>query len=151
MFRGQSHCWQNSHFSTDVIVYFNFGCNIETDPGFPVGGCPRYEGGHQLSTWLHFINFVCQNERIGTLRGRAPGAPPLDPTQRKISIPTCTNWKSYMELRTFTWRSDPLDITAYRLLLWLFPQFYESLFTLIFLQTFLLGVCVVLYIAVLSR
>ena len=29
--------------------------------------------------WLHFIKFVCQNERIGTLRAGAPAVPPLDP------------------------------------------------------------------------
>ena len=48
------------------------------DPGFPVGGRgPRRGGGRGLSRRLHFIKFVCQNERIGSLRGgRAPGAPP---------------------------------------------------------------------------
>ena len=36
---------------------------------------PTSHGGRQLPTQLHFIKFVCQNERIGTLRGRPPGAP----------------------------------------------------------------------------
>ena len=40
------------------------------DPGFPVGG------GRGLPRWLRFENFVCQNERIWTLRGDAPGTPP---------------------------------------------------------------------------
>ena len=49
------------------------------DPGFPVGGHGPRRGGHGLPRQLHFENFVCQNERIWTLRGRAPGTPPLDP------------------------------------------------------------------------
>ena len=47
------------------------------DPGFPVGGVDLV-GGRGLPRWLRFENFVCQNERIWTLRGRAPGTPPLD-------------------------------------------------------------------------
>ena len=40
------------------------------DPGFPVGG------GRQLPRRLRFEKFVCQNERIWTLRGaRSDGAP----------------------------------------------------------------------------
>ena len=48
------------------------------DPGFPVGGgVDLVGGGVGLPRRLCFENFVCQNERIGTLRGgRAPGAPP---------------------------------------------------------------------------
>ena len=48
------------------------------DLGFPVGGGrgPR-SGGRGLPRRLHFVKFVCQNERIGSLRGgRTPGAPP---------------------------------------------------------------------------
>ena len=47
------------------------------DPGFPRRGGRgprRRECG--LPRQLRFENFVCQNERIGTLRGCAPGAPP---------------------------------------------------------------------------
>ena len=47
------------------------------DPGFPIGG-HRPRGGRQLPRRLHFEKFVCQNERIWTLRGRTPVAP-LDP------------------------------------------------------------------------
>ena len=37
-------------------------------------------GGHGLPRWLHFKNFVCQNERIWTLRGACAGhPPPLNP------------------------------------------------------------------------
>ena len=39
------------------------------DPGIP-------EGGYQLPIWLRFTKCVCQNERIGTLGGHVPGAPP---------------------------------------------------------------------------
>ena len=46
------------------------------DPGFPIGGRGPRRRGCGLLKWLRFKNFVCQNERIGTLRGGAPGAPP---------------------------------------------------------------------------
>ena len=39
------------------------------DLGFPVGG-------RGLPRWLHFENFVCQNERILTLRGAWAGHAP---------------------------------------------------------------------------
>ena len=43
--------------------------NAVADPGFPVGG--RRPPGR-----LRFKNFVCRNERIWTLGGRAPNMPP---------------------------------------------------------------------------
>ena len=46
------------------------------DPGFPILGGTNFVGGHKLPIRLHFVKFVCQNGRITTLRGRAPGAPP---------------------------------------------------------------------------
>ena len=51
------------------------------DPGFPVGGGRGpHRRGCGLPRQLRFENFVCQNERIGTLGGgRAPGRAPLDP------------------------------------------------------------------------
>ena len=48
---------------------WNTLCNTVADPGFPVGG-------RGLPRRLRFENFVCRNERIWTLRGRAPGTPP---------------------------------------------------------------------------
>ena len=39
------------------------------DPGFPEGRC-------QLLTRLRFVKCMCQNERIGTLGGHSPDAPP---------------------------------------------------------------------------
>ena len=42
-------------------------------------------GGCGLLRQLHFENFVCQNERIGTLRGGARRARPLDPPMVLIS------------------------------------------------------------------
>ena len=51
------------------------------DPGFSVGGRGRRpRRGRQLLRWLRFEKFVYQNERIWTLGGCAPAAPPpLDP------------------------------------------------------------------------
>ena len=44
---------------------------------FPVGGgVDLVGGGRGLPRLLRFVKFVCQNERIGPLGGRAPGAPP---------------------------------------------------------------------------
>ena len=50
-----------------------FHWSTVADPGFPVGGGrgPR-RSGCGLPRRLRFKNFVCQNERIGTLRGGAP-------------------------------------------------------------------------------
>ena len=45
------------------------------DPGFPVGGGLDLVGGGGLPRWLRFENFVCQNEIIWTLGGRAPATP----------------------------------------------------------------------------
>ena len=36
------------------------------DPGFPMGDTDLI-AGHHLPTQLHFIKFVCQNKRIGTI------------------------------------------------------------------------------------
>ena len=33
-------------------------------------------GGRGLPRRLHFVKFACQSKRIGTHRGRVPGAPP---------------------------------------------------------------------------
>ena len=48
------------------------------DPGFLVGGSSNLVRGYQLPTWLCFVKFVCQNERIVTFGGRRV-RPPLDP------------------------------------------------------------------------
>ena len=48
------------------------------DPGFPVGGVHPL-GGRGPPTWALFGENVCENERIGSHRGRAPGTAPLDP------------------------------------------------------------------------
>ena len=48
------------------------------DPGFPIGGCGPHRRRCGLLRQLHFENFVCQNERIGTLRGVHAGCAPLD-------------------------------------------------------------------------
>ena len=46
------------------------------DPGFPIGGCQPHRC--QLPRWLCFEKFVCQNERIWTLRGGTHWWCPLD-------------------------------------------------------------------------
>ena len=46
------------------------------DPGFPIGGHGPHRRGCGLLRWLCFENFVCQNERIGTLRGACAGHTP---------------------------------------------------------------------------
>ena len=46
------------------------------DPGFPIGGRGPRTGGRGPPKWLRFENFACQNERIWTRRGGAPGARP---------------------------------------------------------------------------
>ena len=55
------------------------------------GGHGPQGGGRGLPRRLHFANFVCQNERIWTLRGgRAPGMPPLDPPMHAFTLSTET-------------------------------------------------------------
>ena len=45
------------------------------DPRFPIGGVNLVGGGAPTPEQLHFKNFVCQNERMWTLRGKS-GTPP---------------------------------------------------------------------------
>ena len=54
------------------------------DPRFLVGGDADLGRGRgrQLPARLCFEKFVCQNARIGTLRGRAPAEPPLNPPMK---------------------------------------------------------------------
>ena len=46
------------------------------DPGFPVGERGPRSGGCGLPRRLRFENFICQNERIGTLGGARRARPP---------------------------------------------------------------------------
>ena len=55
----------------DVLVVHNSGRSRISRRG---GRQPH--GGHQLPRRLHFEKFVCQNERIWTLRGCALVVPP---------------------------------------------------------------------------
>ena len=48
------------------------------------GGGHWPHGGHQLPRWLCFNKFVCQNERIWTLRGCTPVVPSLDPPMKVL-------------------------------------------------------------------
>ena len=45
------------------------------DPGFPVGGRGPIRG-HGPPIRALFGENVCENERVGSCRGRAPGTPP---------------------------------------------------------------------------
>ena len=66
---------------TDMKTSSNPACKTSkytfsvADPGFLVGGRGPRRGGCGLPRWLHFANFVCQNERIWTLWGRARRTP----------------------------------------------------------------------------
>ena len=46
------------------------------DPGFPASGGGGRGPRRGSMERLRFENFICQNERIATLRGCAPDAPP---------------------------------------------------------------------------
>ena len=62
------------------------------DPGFPVGGPGPRRRGCGLPRQLCFENFVCQNERIGTLRGaRARARPPRSANAIFITV---KHWKA---------------------------------------------------------
>ena len=57
------------------------------DPGFPVGGAPTL-------TWLRFVKFACQNERIETLRGRVPAVPPGSANALLLNFnKRCRHWR----------------------------------------------------------
>ena len=59
-----------------MLPYFIYA-NSVADPGFPIGGHGPCRWGCGLPRQLRFENFVCQNKKIGTLRGgHMPGAPP---------------------------------------------------------------------------
>ena len=60
-----------ANFLVEIVTKLEKELSV-ADPGFPVGG----GGGRGLPRRLRFADFVCQNERIWTLRGRAPGTPP---------------------------------------------------------------------------
>ena len=51
------------------------GGSSAADPGFPVGGVDLV-GVCGLPSQLRFIKFVCQNERIGSIRGVHAGCTP---------------------------------------------------------------------------
>ena len=73
-----------------------------TNSGFPVGWQP-HRRGRQQPTWQHFVNFLCQNERIGTLSvARAGCALALDtPLNKDISFWEVTMVQFAMQLRFF--------------------------------------------------
>ena len=70
------------------------------DPGFPVGG-RRPRRGRQLPRQLHFEKFVCQNERIWTLRGGAHQWHPLDPPMQS-QVGWCKRHAPYLNCPSFT-------------------------------------------------
>ena len=66
------------------------------DPGFPIGGHGPHRRGCGLLRWLHFENFVCKNERIGTLRGACAGCAPLDlPMSSQQHCAHFTRWQHH--------------------------------------------------------
>ena len=75
-----------------LLVWKCLTCSV-ADPGFPVaGGRGPRRRGCVLPRWLRFENFVCQNERTGTLRGaRAPLDPPM--TRFSDSYVVLAQWR----------------------------------------------------------
>ena len=71
----------------EIHKRFVRGPQAVADPGFPVGGGhgPR-RGGRRLPRRLCFRNFLCQNERIRTLRGGcALGTPPRSANAKRLT------------------------------------------------------------------
>ena len=65
--------WANESatlYLTATIYYWLENTIAVADPGFPIGGCGPHRG-HGLPRQLRFIKCICQNERIGSLRGGA--------------------------------------------------------------------------------
>ena len=58
------------------------------DPGFPVRGHQSRRGRRWLPRRLRFKIFVCQNERIWTIRGGVRRARPLDPSMHWLYVLT---------------------------------------------------------------
>ena len=70
---------------TDIRGFSKPFAKAVEDPGFPVGGVDLVGEGRGLPRQVCFENFVCQNERIGTLRGGVRWAhPPLDPPMQRF-------------------------------------------------------------------
>ena len=71
----EEKCYELSQVGIDVTVAVIVVVAV-ADPGFPVGGRGPRRQGCGLPRRLCFENFVCQNERIGTLGGGARRARP---------------------------------------------------------------------------
>ena len=70
-----------SHFIGRYLFYFlNSGGSRISHRG---GRGPR-RGGRGLPRQLRFVKFVCQNERIGSLRGAHAGCAPPNPPMLKM-------------------------------------------------------------------
>ena len=90
--KAESYVTHSYHF----LFQLEIDSDTVADPGFPIGGADLV-GGRQLPRRLCFEKFVCQNERIWTLRGaRAGGAPWI----RQCDI-YCNNCKYYPDHNKF--------------------------------------------------
>ena len=81
------------------------GCHSGPDPGFSVGGKWTHFGGFWPPTWALFSENVCENERIGSCRGRIPVRPPLDPPMplQKLMTFVVLQWStSHSKLKPHT-------------------------------------------------
>ena len=74
----------NGQWSRSKSLSLNLIPCAVADPGFHVGGVDLV-GGRGLPRRLHFVKFVCQNERIVSFRGARAGYAPLDPPMLWLS------------------------------------------------------------------
>ena len=85
----------NQDFMKSWVIAPSLHPPTVADPGFPVGwGRGPCRRGCGLPRWLPFENFVCQNKRIGTLRGGTHWACP----PRSANAP---NWRVFVETSDF--------------------------------------------------
>ena len=79
-----------------VFIYIYSGGSMISRRGASTSG-----GGRRLLRQLRFENFVCQNERIWTLRGEGRRACPLDPPMIYAIVQHCTLNTMLLTLLTY--------------------------------------------------
>ena len=98
--------WKEFSTKAYMIRLHSGGSRISRRGG---GRGPRRRGCGLLRR-LHFENFVCQNKRIGTLRGgRAPGRAPLDPPMLHNAKKKPVQFETTESHVVIEWEFDRLD------------------------------------------